>query len=64
MDATALATTPEQLEAVKREFDLSALDEGYNRSIHPDSRSPPPLPSVPVIIGTAPKSPQADKASQ
>jgi hypothetical protein len=63
MDATALATTPEQLEAVKREFDLRALDEMYNDSAHPDARSRSPFPAVPVILGTAPKAPPSGEAS-
>jgi hypothetical protein len=63
IDATALATTPEQLEIVRSKFDLSYNDREYEEFVHPELRTRPPLPAVPVILGTAPKAPPTDKAS-
>ena len=63
IDATALAATPEQLAIAKREFDRSADDRNFEEFMHPETRSRPPLPAVPTILGTAPKSPQMGAAS-
>jgi hypothetical protein len=62
IDATALATTPEQLEIAKSKFDRSANDKDFEEFMHPELRSPPPLPAVPVILGTAPKAPPTGEA--
>jgi hypothetical protein len=63
IDATALAATPEQLEIAKSKFDRSANDKNLEEFMHPELRSPPALPAVPVILGTAPKVPPTGEAS-
>jgi hypothetical protein len=49
MDATALATTPQQMEMAKREFGLASLDHAYNIFKNPGSRSQPAAMSVPGV---------------
>lgn len=54
-DAAAIASTPEQREIARREFDFRADDAEFNQSAHPDAHFDSPPPPPPSIIGTAPK---------